>query len=75
MYDYDPWENLLTAEQVDSRIKEQPICYAGYVYDTETKLYYLQARYYDPATARFIYRDPNPGNEDDPVTTHMGMII
>lgn len=67
-YDYDPWGNLLAAEPADSRIKGQPIRYAGYVYDAETKLYYLQARYYDPATARFISRDPDPGDEDDPVT-------
>ncbi|MFJ6207374.1 polymorphic toxin-type HINT domain-containing protein [Lysinibacillus sp. NPDC092081] len=64
----DPWGNLLSAEPADSRIKGQPIRYAGYVYDAETKLYYLQARYYDPATARFISRDPDPGDEDDPVT-------
>ncbi|UPW84282.1 RHS repeat-associated core domain-containing protein [Lysinibacillus sp. Ag94] len=57
-YDYDPWGNLLSAEPTDSRIKGQPIRYAGYVYDAETKLYYLQARYYDPATARFIFCDP-----------------
>ncbi|MGE7998693.1 polymorphic toxin-type HINT domain-containing protein [Lysinibacillus sp. NPDC093190] len=67
-YDYDPWGNLLSAEPTDSRIKGQPILYAGYVYDAETKLYYLQARYYNPATARFISRDPDPGDEDDPVT-------
>ncbi|WP_378211786.1 RHS repeat-associated core domain-containing protein, partial [Anoxybacteroides rupiense] len=31
-------------------------------------LYYLQARYYDPETARFISRDPDPGDKDDPIT-------
>ncbi|MBP1587918.1 MAG: RHS repeat-associated core domain-containing protein [Clostridia bacterium] len=31
--------------------------YRGYVYDTETKLYYLQSRYYDPQTERFISPD------------------
>ena len=29
----------------------------GYVYDTETTLYYLQSRYYDPAIGRFINAD------------------
>jgi RHS repeat-associated protein len=42
--------------------------YASYVYDRETKLYYLQARYYDPETAKFISRDPDPGDSDDPKT-------
>ena len=67
-YEYDPWGNLLSKEPTDPRIQGQPIRYAGYVYDTETKLYYLQARYYDPATARFISRDPDTGDEDDPIT-------
>ncbi|WP_281268709.1 polymorphic toxin type 35 domain-containing protein [Paranoxybacillus vitaminiphilus] len=42
--------------------------YAGYVYDVETQLYYLQARYYDPETARFLSRDPVIGTEDLPLT-------
>lgn len=67
-YDYDPWGNQLSTEPADSRIKGQPIRYAGYVCDSETKLYYLQARYYDPATARFISRDPDPGDVNDPIT-------
>jgi len=39
-----------------------------YNYDKETKLYYLQARYYDPETAQFISRDPDPGDADDILT-------
>ena len=31
--------------------------YRGYYYDTETKLYYIQTRYYDPAVGRFINAD------------------
>ena len=29
----------------------------GYVYDTETGLYYLNSRYYNPETGRFINAD------------------
>ncbi len=36
---------------------KNPFRYRGYYYDTETKLYYLQTRYYDPAIGRFISRD------------------
>ena len=32
--------------------------YAGQYRDAETGLYYLRARYYDPATAQFLTRDP-----------------
>ena len=34
-----------------------PIRYRGYYYDVETGLYYLQSRYYDPETGRFISPD------------------
>ena len=35
----------------------QPFRYRGYVYDEETGWYYLQSRYYDPITCRFISAD------------------
>ena len=31
--------------------------YRGYYYDTETRLYYLKSRYYDPAVKRFLNVD------------------
>ena len=31
--------------------------YRGYFYDTETSLYYLKSRYYDPEVGRFINPD------------------
>ncbi len=34
-----------------------PFGYRGYCYDTYTGLYYLQSRYYDPETGRFINAD------------------
>ena len=34
-----------------------PIRYRGYYYDTETRLYYLQSRYYDATLCRFLNRD------------------
>ncbi len=34
-----------------------PFRYRGYYYDTESGLYYLQTRYYDPAVGRFINAD------------------
>jgi RHS repeat-associated protein len=34
-----------------------PFGYRGYCYDTFTGLYYLQSRYYDPNTGRFINAD------------------
>ena len=34
-----------------------PFRYRGYYYDTETQLYFLKTRYYDPAVGRFINAD------------------
>ena len=34
-----------------------PIRYRGYYYDSETGLYYLQSRYYDPEICRFLNAD------------------
>ena len=34
-----------------------PIRYRGYYFDSETGLYFLHARYYDPTVCRFISRD------------------
>ena len=34
-----------------------PIRYRSYYYDSETGLYYLNARYYDPEVGRFISAD------------------
>ncbi|GAV31915.1 rhs family protein [Coriobacteriaceae bacterium EMTCatB1] len=43
-----------------------PLRYRAYYLDTETGLYYLPARYYDPATARFLSPDPAPPSAGDP---------
>ena len=34
-----------------------PIRYRGYYYDIDTGFYYLQSRYYDPVTGRFLNAD------------------
>ena len=47
------------------------IKYAGYFYDAETGLYYLNARFYDPETARFIQQDSYSGNILDPLSLNL----
>ena len=37
--------------------EKNPIRYRGYYYDTETSLYYLKTRYYDPEVGRFMTID------------------
>ena len=64
-YVYDAWGNIKDTKGEPTIREINPIRYRGYVYDTETSLYYLQSRYYDPFTGRFlnadIYCDTNTG--------------
>ena len=65
-YTYDSWGKLISikdANDVDKTTDENfigyinPLRYRGYYYDSETSLYYLNARYYDPEVSRFINAD------------------
>ena len=72
-YAYDAWGNMLTEYNGTLTVgKLNPFRYRGYVYDEETGLYYLQSRYYDPLTGRFlnadIYADTQSGT---PLSTNM----
>ncbi|MBU4220004.1 MAG: hypothetical protein KKB90_13750, partial [Actinobacteria bacterium] len=62
-YTYDPWGKVTSATET----VENPVRYAGYLYDSETGMYYLMARYYDPGIGRFLTRDIiEMGNKEDP---------
>jgi len=58
-YTYDAWGKLLsTTGTLASTVgQKNPFRYRGYYFDTETGLYYLQTRYYDPIVGRFINAD------------------
>ena len=58
-YAYDEWGKILSVTgTLASTIGQiNPIRYRGYYYDSETGFYYLQSRYYDPETGRFINAD------------------
>jgi RHS repeat-associated protein len=63
-YEYEAFGRHLKSEGTittgDGKLlrSENPFRYASYVYDEETYLYYLEARYYRPLTGRFLTRDP-----------------
>ena len=58
-YAYDSWGRQIscTGSLASTLGNLNPFRYRGYVYDEETGLYYLQSRYYDPTTGRFISAD------------------
>jgi RHS repeat-associated protein len=45
-YEYDPYGNIVTATGTLAEVN--PLRYRGYYFDSESGLYYLQSRYYDP---------------------------
>ena len=64
-YEYDAWGNILSITDADGNAitsathvgNLNPFRYRGYYYDSETGLYYLMSRYYDPVTHRFLNAD------------------
>ena len=77
-YAYDAYGNIV--DQMGTL--DQPYSYTGREFDAETGLHYYRARYYDPASGRFLQKDPigflgkdvnlyryvhsNPANQTDP---------
>ncbi len=65
-YEYDAFGNSFT------KVGTTPnnYLYRGEQYDSDLGLYYLRARYYNPATARFLSRDRLAGRAQSPMTLH-----
>ena len=75
-YEYDAYGRVVSvtdgngndvSSQPNHIANVNPIRYRGYYYDTESGLYYLKSRYYDPATCRFI-------NADGYISTGQGLL-
>ena len=56
-YAYDAYGNCTVVFSTGNAGILNPFRYRGYYYDEDMKLYYLQSRYYDPETGRFINAD------------------
>ena len=58
-YEYDSWvfiKNITDTSNINLG-NINPFRYRSYYYDNETQLYYLNSRYYNPKTGRFISSD------------------
>ena len=66
LYRYDAFGTLVEV----TGDADNSITYAGYQYDKESGLYYLNARYYDSTTARFLTEDTYAGKANDPLSLH-----
>jgi len=68
-YRYGAFGEVLATGGSDAALASRnPLRYRAYYYDTHSALYYLPARYYDPASARFLSPDPAPASAGDPRT-------
>ncbi len=74
-YNYGAWGNYSVHDADGKKTTDatfighiNPLRYRGYYYDRETRLYYLQSRYYDFANCRFI-------NADGVVTTNVAEFL
>ncbi|MGM8216350.1 RHS repeat-associated core domain-containing protein, partial [Bacillaceae bacterium W0354] len=63
-YQYDTWGNIvsISGDLADTIGEKNPYRYRGYRYDSETGLYYLNARYYNPEWGRFLNADSYGGS-------------
>lgn len=69
-YYYDAWGNATVSVNTNGIADFNAIRYRGYYFDKETGLYYLNSRYYDPYTGRFISPDSYQYLEPD---AHAGL--
>ncbi|NLK96418.1 MAG: DNRLRE domain-containing protein [Clostridiales bacterium] len=60
-YVYDSWGKLISISGNKEIGEKNQYRYRGYRYDTETGLYYLNSRYYNPEWGRFINADAAVG--------------
>jgi len=74
-YEYDEWGSSISITDANSKPITQenhiahinPFRYRSYYYDQETRLYYLNSRYYNPEWKRFINADGIIGANKDHV--------
>ena len=56
-YSYDSWGKCTIVKNVSGIAEANAFRYRGYYFDSESGLYYLNSRYYDPIIGRFISPD------------------
>ncbi|BCN29431.1 cellulose binding domain-containing protein [Anaeromicropila herbilytica] len=66
---YDEFGNVENPDDIGTN--GNIFSYTGHVYETESSLLYVKARYYDSKTGRFISEDSNLGEIEDTLTKNL----
>jgi len=84
-YTYDSWGNIISIKDTNNQEISQedytnianinPFRYRSYYYDVETRLYYLNHRYYNPRINRFISPDVSLGNNKDVLSSNLYIYV
>ena len=72
-YYYDAFWVIIETTKMGGMVSadDNPFRYSGYFYDSETELYYLNARHYDPSIARFMQEDTYRGSINGPLSLNL----
>ena len=72
-YTYDAWGNpeSTTGSMASTLGAANPFRYRSYYFDTESGLYYLMSRYYDPVVGRFLNADAFVSTGQGPIGDNM----
>ncbi len=65
-YSYEPFGAARSVTKNDPSAPANPIGYTGELSDSDSALYDLRARNYDPVSGRFLSPDPRPAGQNDP---------
>lgn len=72
IFHFDAYGNLLNMSAASALTS---YLYSGESFDAKTQLQYLRARFYDPASGRFVGLDSFGGNKSDPQSLHKYLYV
>ncbi|SDW22602.1 RHS repeat-associated core domain-containing protein [Paenibacillus sp. CF384] len=70
-YSFDIWGNITSESSNPNKNFNNPFKYTGEIYDDESGLIYLRARYYDPSNGRFTTEDTYEGKINNPLSLNL----
>lgn len=82
-YEYDSWGNVLSIKDINNNEVIDtthigyinPFRFRSYYYDVETKLYYLNTRYYNPKWGKFMSPDSAIGANQDALSNNLYLYV